>query len=230
MKKLVILMPAFNEEAIIGKVLDDLIDRKPPNFETEIVVINDGSYDQTESEAQKRNVTVLTHPLNRGLGGALGTGFLYAKISGADFVVTFDADGQHNPDDIVKILHPLVEVKADVVVGSRLLGKSTMPIDRKIINFLANILNFFLWGIWVTDTQSGLRAFTKKAVNKIKIKMNKMEVSSEILKEVKRNKLSLTEIPIKAIYTQYSRNKGQQNINAVNVFLRLLLHKIVDIK
>lgn len=229
--KLVIIVPAFNEEEMIGQVIDQLVQRKPKNMETEIVVVNDGSGDKTESEAQKRGATtVISHLLNRGLGGALGTGLAYARKIGADFAVTFDADGQHNPDDLAKVLRPLIEKKADIVIGSRLIGKSDMPLDRKVLNYIANLTNFLLWGVWVTDSQSGLRGFAKSAIKKIEIKMNKMEVSSEFLKEAKRHNLSIEEVPIKAVYTRYSLGKGQKNINALNIFAKLLLHRVANIK
>jgi glycosyltransferase involved in cell wall biosynthesis len=228
--KLVIIIPAFNEEKMIGEVLDRLLENKPSDLATEIVVINDGSEDNTQFEAIKRKVTVLNHLLNRGLGGVLGTGLEYAKRTGADFVITLDADGQHDPKDLGKILSPLIAKQADVIIGSRLIGKSNMKLDRKIINYLANLLNFLLWGIWVTDSQSGYRGFSKRAVEKIEIKMNRMEVSSEFLKEVKRHSLKIKEVPIKAIYTDYSKSKGQKNTNALNIFAKLILHRLVDIR
>lgn len=228
--KLVIIVPAFNEEEMIGQVIDQLVQKKPKNMDAEIVVVNDGSWDKTGSEAKKRKVTVISHLINRGLGGALGTGLAYARKVRADLAVTFDADGQHNPDDVEKVLKPLIEKKADVVIGSRLIGKSHMPSDRKILNYIANITNFLLWGVWVTDSQSGLRGFAKSAIEKIEIKMNRMEVSSEFLKEAGRHNLSIEEVPIKATYTRYSLGKGQKDMNAVNIFIKLLLHRLVNIK
>lgn len=228
--KLVIIIPAFNEEEMIGKVIDQLVQKKSTNMDVEIVVVNDGSWDKTESEAKKKKVTVISHIINRGLGGALGTGLAYAKSTKADFAVTFDADGQHNPDDLEKVLKPLIEKKADIVIGSRLIGNSNMPSDRKVLNYIANITNFILWGVWVTDSQSGLRGLAQSAIEKMEIKMNKMEVSSEFLKEAKRHNLSIKEVPIKAIYTSYSLGKGQKNMNAVNIFAKLLLHRLTNIK
>lgn len=228
--KVLIIVPAYNEQQAIGSVLDDLKAAKIEGIEKEIVVVDDGSSDNTKGEAEKRGVTVLTHIVNRGLGGALGTGLIYARLTDADFVVTFDADGQHQSEDIKKVIVPLIKHKADVVIGSRMLTKGGMSIDRKIINLAANIINYLLWAVWVTDTQSGLRAFSKEAVKKIEIKMNKMEVSSEFLKEIGRLHLRVAEVPIKAIYTQYSKSKGQKNANAINVLVKLLVYKFADIK
>ncbi len=228
--KVLIIVPAYNEQQVIGKVLDDLKAAKIEGMEKEIVVVDDGSSDNTEGEAGKRGVTVLTHIVNRGLGGALGTGLIYARLTNADFVVTFDADGQHQSEDVKKVIAPLIKHKADVVIGSRMLTKGGMSVDRKIINFAANVVNYLLWTVWVTDTQSGLRAFSKEAVKKIEIKMNKMEVSSEFLKEIGRHHLRVAEVPIRAIYTQYSKSKGQKNANAINVLVKLLVYKFADIK
>ena len=228
--KLLIIVPAYNEEKTIGRVLDQLKNLKIKDIQQEIIVINDGSQDGTISQALKRNVTVLTHIINRGLGGALGTGLEYARKAKADIVVTFDADGQHNFRDLNKIIEPVIKKQADVVIGSRMLKSRGMPMDRKIINYLANLINYILWSVWVTDTQSGLRAFSKNALSKIRIKMNRMEVSSEFLREIKRHKLTVSEVPIRAIYTEYSKAKGQKNANAINILVKLLIYKFADIK
>lgn len=228
--KLLIIVPAYNEEEVLSKVLGDLKKIKFKNIKKEIVLVNDGSTDKTEEIAKNKKVTVLTHPINRGLGGALGTGLEYARNKKADIVVTFDADGQHNHMDINRLIKPILKKEADFVIGSRLLKNSQMPLDRKILNLVANILNYILWSVWITDSQSGLRALSKEAIEKIEIKMNKMEVASEFFKDVKKNNLKVKEIPIKAIYTIYSKGKGQKNSNAINVFTKLLLYKFENIK
>ncbi len=228
--KLLILVPAYNEEEVLNTVLKGLKKLNFKSIKKEIVLINDGSTDRTEQIAKKNKVTILSHPINRGLGGALGTGLQYARNMNADIVVTFDADGQHSHKDIIRILKPIIEKKADFVIGSRLLKNSQMPPDRKFINFVANILNYILWSVWITDSQSGLRALSKNAIGKIQIKMNKMEVASEFFKEIKKNNLKVKEIPIKAIYTNYSRGKGQKNTNAINILVKLLLYRIAGQK
>lgn len=222
---LIILVPAYNEEKVLNTVLKDLKKIKLKNIKKEIVVINDGSTDRTEEIAKKNKVTFLSHPINRGLGGALGTGLEYARNRKADIAVTFDADGQHNHMDISRLIKPILKEEADFVVGSRLIKNSKMPFDRKIINFAANIINYLLWSVWITDSQSGLRALSKKAIGKIQIRMNNMEVASEFFKEIKKNDLIVKEVPIKAIYTSYSKAKGQKNTNAMNILVKLLLYR-----
>lgn len=223
MKKLTVVLPAFNEERVIGRVLDGLKKelKQISGLKTEVVVVDDGSWDNTARIAKSRKVTVLRHPINRGLGGALGTGMEYARCSQADFVVTFDADGQHDPKDIDKVLNPLLENKADIVIGVRNIKK--MPFDRRIITFISTLVTFVFFGIYCSDTQSGFRAFNRKALNKIKIKTQRMEVSSELFGEIKRYKFRLAEVPIRVIYTPYSRKKGQKNLNAIKILLKLIL-------
>lgn len=225
-KKLIIVLPAFNEEKVIGSVLLHLKKalKSFKGLDCRIVVVNDCSTDKTAQEAEKQNVVVVNHPINRGLGGALFTGFKYAKRKKTDYLVTMDSDGQHDAGDIKKILQPIIEKKADLVVGIRNIKK--MPFDRKIITFFSSMLTFLLFGVWFEDTQSGFRAFGKKAIEKISIKTQKMEVSSEFFSEIKKNKLKLAKVPIKVIYTEYSRAKGQSNLNSANVLVKLVLRRV----
>jgi len=220
-----IILPAYNEAPVIGQVLDGVKKEvKKEKLSAKVVVIDDGSIDQTGKIAQKKGVRVLRHVLNRGLGGALGTGLAYAKKAGADIAATLDSDGQHDPADIKKVIKPILDGKADVVIGTRWKSdKDKIPLDRKIITPLSNILTFLLFGIPTSDSQSGFRAFSKKAINTITIRTQGMEVSSELFGEIKKKKLKLTEVPIKVIYTSYSRKKGQTNLNSFQILLKLVL-------
>ncbi len=224
--KLLIILPAYNEEEKIGEVLKNLPRRINGISEIEKIVVDDGSTDKTSEIALKSKATVLKHVINRGLGGAIGTGFEYARNKNADIVVTFDSDGQHRSQDIEPLIKPILDKKADVVIGSRFLKLKEMPPDRILINILSNIATYILFGIYTSDSQSGLRAFNKISLNKIEIKTQKMEVSSEIFKEIKRNNLKFTEIPIVAVYTEYSRRKGQKNSNALPIFIKLFLRML----
>lgn len=219
-----IIIPAFNEEKAIGAVLSDLAKHGYKN----VLVINDGSSDKTEEIVKKHNVKYIKHSINRGLGGALGTGLAAAKQMGVDIAITFDADGQHATEDLEKVIKPLKSGEADVVIGSRLLNPEGMPMHRRAFNWIGNIVTFVLFGVWVTDSQSGLRAFSRKALSVIDIKTNKMEVSSEIIREIGANKLRLKEVPIKAIYTEYSLSKGQNFLVGVKTFIKLVIHRLMN--
>lgn len=226
--KLLIIIPAYNEEQIIGQVLK-LLPRKIRGInKLDRIVIDDGSTDKTAEIARENNTKVLSHMINRGLGGALGTGLEYARINSFDIAVTFDADGQHNPSDIKKVIQPILKNKADIVIGSRLKNKKGMPWYRVLGNFLLNIITYIFFGLWSTDTQSGLRAFSHKAIEKIQIETNRMEVSSEIINKIKKNRLKYAEAPIQTIYTSYSLKKGQKNSNGIAILAKLILEKILN--
>ena len=212
--KTLIIVPAFNEQKTIAGVLLDL---KKNGFNN-ILVVDDGSSDKTGEIAKHCGVQILRHILNRGLGSALGTGFEFALRNSFDIVVTFDADGQHNVKDLKQLMHPIQIGDADVVIGSRLIKNGNMPFDRKLINYLSNLITFIFYGVWTTDSQSGLRAFGTQPIRKIKIKTDRMEVSSEFFKEIKRNHLRFVEIPIKPVYTEYSLSKSQEGRGTLNAF------------
>lgn len=221
--KMLVGIPAYNEETMVGKVVKSIPKKLYGASHVEIVVIDDGSNDHTFIEARKAGAKVFQHLINRGLGGALKTIFAYARETECDILVTFDADGQHDSSDLSKIVAPVIKNKSDVVIGSRWLLKKDAPFLRKMVNKLANFVTFIFFDISTSDSQSGFRAFGKKAINSIILTSDGMEVSSEVFKEVKRNRLRLAEIPIKPVYTRYSRAKGQKLSNSINVFIQLLL-------
>jgi len=224
--KLAILIPAYNEEKTLGRVIKTLPKKFKGVEKYEIIVVNDGSFDDTEKVAKNLPVTLLSHWLNRGLGGALGTGFAYAKKNDFDCLVTFDADCQHHPDDIQSVIDPIIKKQADMVVGSRLREKKgNMPWYRQIGILGMNMITYLLFWVWTTDSQSGLRAFSRNSIEKMEIKSQKMEVSSEFFHEVQYNNLVLKEVPIRSIYTDYSLTKGQKNINAFKILGRLMYRR-----
>lgn len=221
--RVVIIIPAFNEAQVLPQVIKD-IRRQAQSWRPQIVVVNDGSADATGEVARQAGATVVTHKLNRGLGAALGTGLAYAKQVGADIAVTLDADGQHDPADIRKVMASIIKRQADVVIGTRLnSNRGRMPLDRLMVNWLSNLLTWLLFGVWTSDSQSGFRAFSKQAIQSLRLKTERMEVSSEIFGEIHRHRLRLAEVPIRVIYTAYSRRKGQSSLNAAYVFFKLML-------
>lgn len=231
MPSLFLIIPAFNEARVIQNTLRGLPPRIDGIDRLVVVVVDDGSTDGTADEVMRsgdERVVLLRHAINRGLGGALGTGMQYARSRGADFVVTYDADGQHAPEDIAAVLAPLVDGRADAVIGSRLLDPKGMPWYRVVGNWGLNVFTYLIFGMWTTDSQSGLRGFSRAAVDQIDIRMDRMEVSSEFIKEIRRCRLRFAEVPIRAIYSDYSLAKGQRNINGFNILLRLVLHRLME--
>lgn len=223
---LMVIIPSYNEAPMIEKVLKSL-----PRFLNGVgkiipVVIDDGSTDGTYVIVKKNRVRILRHVVNRGLGGAIGTGFAHAERQKVNLLVTMDADGQHKASDMARIIKPILTKEADVVIGSRQLGRNAMPMIRRVINTLSNIVTWIFFGIWTSDSQSGYRAFSQKAIRAIKIRTQRMEVSSEMFKEIKRNHLKMVEIPISTVYTSYSLKKGQKISNAPDVFAKLLLRTL----
>lgn len=219
--KLLIVIPAFNEARIIGHTVKQTLAETARYRRKTLLVIDDGSRDNTQTEAQKSGAEVIRHSLNRGLGGAIGTGVAYAKKNHFDIMVTLDADGQHNPKDIHTLISTLIRKKVDVVIGSRTLSQSDQfPRDRQLLNHLSNYFTRIMFGIYSSDSQSGFRAFGKRAIGLLELKTQRMEVSSEIFSEIKRNELTYTEVPIQVIYTSYSRTKGQSNFNAINIIIK----------
>lgn len=218
--KVIAVIPAYKEETTIADVLT-----RTRSFVDEMIVVNDGSPDDTARVARAHGAFVVSHIINRGLGAAIGTGFAAAKKRGADVVITLDADGQHDPAEIPKFVEA-VQKGADVVIGSRMLTRTGMPWYRQVANMLGNISTLVLFGAYVTDSQSGFRAFTKNALAKIEIKTNRMEVSSELIAEAKTHGFKIVEVPIKAIYTDYSLSKGQSFFVGIKTLLKLVLRRI----
>lgn len=221
--KTLIIVPAYNEAGIIAETLTTLRQSlRKDKVVSDVLVVDDGSADATGKLALPLANFVLTHSRNCGLGAALATGIEFAKRQGYDYCVTFDSDGQHDAADIPKALSKL-ESGYDVIIGSRFIGThSGMPKARRVVLFLGNLITFLFFGVWTSDSQSGFRGLSKRAIQSIAIKSNRMEVSSEFFGEIHRLGLKFTEIPIHIRYTAYSLQKGQKNSASAKVLLKLL--------
>ena len=220
--KIFVVVPAYNEEKTIAKVMEDLFE-----MGYEIIVVDDGSSDDTYNIVsriikEKKHGIIYRHLLNRGLGAALRTGIEAALIEDPDVIVTFDADGQHDPQDILSVSKPIINGDADVVIGER--NFKQMPSSKKFGNEVMNFITMIFYGIKVKDSQSGLRAFNRKAAETIIINARDYGVSSEIIGEVKRHDLKLVEIPIKTIYTDYSRTKGTNTSEGLKILAKLIMN------
>jgi glycosyltransferase involved in cell wall biosynthesis len=225
-----IVIPAYNEAKVISSVITDALHGfKKTAYAAEIVVINDASKDNTGSVAQKSGATVINHILNSGAGGATATGLSYAQQNNFDIVCTMDADGQHDPKDVVKGVDLLISSRADLLIGSRLINSEGMSKVKILGNKGLSFITYLLFGINSTDSQSGLRIFSRKALEQLRWKTSGYEFCSEMLWRAKQLKLSINEYPIKAIYTDYSKSKGQNNWNAINIVKSLVKRRIAEI-
>ncbi|MDP2631809.1 MAG: glycosyltransferase family 2 protein [Candidatus Uhrbacteria bacterium] len=212
--RIVAVIPAYNEENRVHAAVADVA-----RFVDAVIVIDDGSSDNTVSEAEKAGAYVLIHPVNRGQGAAIQTGTDYAlDVLDADIIVHFDADGQMSGEDIKSIIQPIIEGSADVVLGSRFLGlKSNMPFGRLITNRLSWLFTLLVSGIKVTDAHNGFRAFGRHAAEEIRITLNRMAHASEILDQIKVRKLRYVERPVSIKYSSETLAKGQSFFNGFTV-------------
>ncbi len=197
------VIPAFNEADSIESVV--LAVKK---YVDEVVVVDDGSQDETASIARSAGATVLVHDVNRGQGAALETGQEYARRQGADFVLHFDADGQFDATEIVPALEAIQTAKVDVLFGSRFLDKKgDLPFTKRYIIFpISKIINALFGTPNMSDVHNGFRILNKKALNAIYIEQDRMAHASEIPAQVKKQGLSYREFPVTVRYFEYGQN------------------------
>lgn len=197
--KVAAVIPAYNAEKTVGQVIEGLRD-----FIDAILVVDDGSLDATAQVASKAGAKVIRHSVNQGLGMALQTGFKEALKGDYQAIVTLDADGQHSPGDVRKLLVALEQNGADVIIGSRLTDRSEwhkFPLLRLLGNLILTYLTNWAVGRKVTtDSQSGCRVFLRRVLEEIKLSSTHMAVSSEIIIETTRAGFKVAEVPIEVTY------------------------------
>ena len=217
--KVFCVIPAWNEEKNIFKVVEGA-----KKYVDEVVVVSDGSTDRTLELAREAGAVALEHFVNRFQGASLETGNQYALSNGADIIIHFDADGQMMAEDIPEMVAPIIRGEADAVFGSRFLGKETdMPWMKKNIIFpLAHLFNRVFFGVKMTDPQSGFRAMSARAWEKIKIENDDMAHTSEILAKAFKNKLRIKEVPVKIVYHHF----GQKFSGGFIIIKDMLLWKM----
>jgi len=197
MERIMIIIPAYNEEGPIAKLLSSL--NFPPQ---DIIVVDDGSIDNTFSESQSFGVHVIRHEKNEGKGMAHRTGFNFASKEEARWVITMDADGQHSPKDIPKFIKAIKEKKGDMIIGEREVTIRTMPFLRFLTNLWTSLIVSILGGKRVKDAQSGFRAISKEIFTSISLSTNNFQTESEIIIKSARRGFKITSVPIRTIYNE----------------------------
>ena len=218
--QIAVVIPIHNEAEVIGEVLTET--RSAGNYLS--IVVDDGSGDDSFVQASVYGDLVLRHKINRGKGAAVKTGIMAANLLESDIVVTMDGDGQHNPEEIDTLIAPIKNDQADVVLGSRVLNRGEMPMIKKVANYFGNFFTWLFYGIWVSDSQSGFRAYSKYAALIIDTKADKYEYDSKVIREIKTNRLRFKEVPVQTRYTDYSKAKKQKQgfINGLITLFRMI--------
>ncbi|MBS7623090.1 glycosyltransferase family 2 protein [Candidatus Bathyarchaeota archaeon] len=218
--RVVCVVPAYNEETTIGSVV-----KRARDHASAVLVVDDGSTDMTSRIAREAGGKVVTHIARLGVGAALSTGLSLALRDGAEIIVTLDADGQHDPDEIPNVIAPLLEKKADLVIGSRLQAEnSQMPLYKKLGNKILSRLTSLACGTRVTDSQSGFRAFTREVAETIRYRSTDYGWASEMLILLSRRGVRMVDVPVKAVYFK-KRVRGAGIKDAVKILYNILSPK-----
>jgi len=225
--KILAAIPCFNEEATIGSVVI-----KAKRHVDEVLVIDDGSVDDTARIAQEAGAKVIKHGGNKGYGAAIQSCFRYAKENNFDAMVILDGDGQHNADEIPHVLEPILDGTADISVGSRFLEekhKEKVPLYRRfgiaVITWFTNLGSGK--SRRVVDAQSGFRAYSRRAIEKIDPKDEGMGVSAEILLQARKRKLKIKEVPVSCRYDVEGSTEGPVR-HGLSVLLSILHYMEVE--
>ena len=219
--RVIAVMAAFREEPRVRAAVEGCLP-----FVDQVVVVDDGSRDDTAHEAKTGGAFVIQHAVNRGQGAALKTGTLAALRLGADLIVHIDSDGQHDPTYIPTLLEPLKTGEADIVFGSRFMGIEaiSMPASRRLLMRGIKLFNIFVLGISsrITDPQTGYRAFTAAAAEQLTFQQDGMAHCSEILRLATR-RLRWKEVPVQVRYSDETLAKGQWRGGALRIVWQLLV-------
>lgn len=215
-----LVIPLFNEAPVIEEVIAGALDTFP-----HIVCVDDASTDGSGTRAREAGAVVVTHPFNLGQGAALQTGISYVlAATDAQYVVTFDADGQHRVEDAVDMVQRARDEDVAIVFGSRFLDKRTRPgLLRRIILKGAVWITNQQTGLRLSDAHNGLRVIRRDAAEAITLQQNRMAHATEIVLQLSRTKLPWVEHPVHIVYTDYSRSKGQSLMNSINILIDTIL-------
>jgi glycosyltransferase involved in cell wall biosynthesis len=217
-----VVIPVFNECTVIGAVVEEVL-RTFPN----VVCVDDGSTDGSAAAIRATGAHLVQHPINLGQGAALQTGLDYAcRRQGAEFFVTFDADGQHRVEDAERMVAVARSGDADVVLGSRFLDDvGEVPLLKRVVLRVAATTSRSARQLHLTDAHNGLRVFTRPVVESLHISMNGMAHASEIVNRLAASDWRVREVPVSILYTDYSKSKGQSLVNGVNILFDLSIRQ-----
>lgn len=219
--KTIAVIPAFNEGERIAGVIKQV---KP--YVTDVIVVNDGSRDATGEHARHAGAFVIDHVENCGAGAATMTGLEAARQQHADVVITIDADGQHDPTDIPRLIE-IVKNGADLAIANRFGRKNSIPFIRLLFNAIGNLFTFIVTGVYLSDSQCGFKAFGPKALKEVDLKMSGFEFCTEIVRESARFHWKIGSIPTKVLYSEYTLAKGQSFANGVRTAAKILLRSFL---
>ena len=222
-RSIFVIVPGFNEATVIRQTVEVLLQK---NYS--VIVVDDASTDITRKTLSGLPVFYIRHLANLGQGAAIQTGVHLALKKNAQYIVTFDADGQHDVNDIERMINLLQHENADIVFGSRFLpgAASNLHLTRRLVLKTARLINYLASGILLSDANNGLRVMTREAALKIRITENRSSHNAQMQNLVKFNKLKYAECAVNVSYSEYSRRKGLKNINSIRILYDLILFKI----
>jgi glycosyltransferase involved in cell wall biosynthesis len=213
------LIPAYNEERFIGSIVLSVAE-----YVNHVIVIDDGSKDRTVEIARRAGATVIEHKINQGKAKAVNTGFTYARQINAAAVVMLDGDGQHSATDVPTVLAPIYNQSADIVVGSRFMSiKSDIPTYRQVGQHGLTLVTNLASGVRISDSQSGFRAFSSKALENLSFSQEGFSIESEMQFQIREHNLKVVEVPINVSYAeQAKRNPFNHGMQVLNGIMRLV--------
>lgn len=222
--EVIIVIPAYNEGSQISKTVEGIPGRYP-----NIVVVDDGSGDDTATQISSTRAKLVRHPINLGQGAAIQTGIEYGLLNpDIKYFVTFDADGQHRVEDVEKMLAHLRKNKLDIVLGSRFLGEAeNISRVKRVLLKLGVWVSNYTSGVELTDTHNGLRVFNRHVAENLRLQHPDYSHASEIIDRVAEKKFKYAEYPVTIVYTEYSKAKGQSMINSINLGFDMLVNKVL---
>lgn len=217
-----VVIPVYNEAKMVGKVI-----RAAKKHFKHVVCVEDGSHDDSAAVIVREGATLVQHPINLGAGAATQTGVDFALLDPkCKYVITVDADGQHDIKDAVRMLDHIKKEQVDIVMGSRFLGQvRNISKFKRLFLGAAALYSGRASGVKLTDPHIGLRVFNRHFAENLKLTLPDFAHASELVSRIKEGKFSYRELPVTVTYTDYSKAKGQPMLNAINITFDVFLSR-----